>query len=357
MRGVIKYTMFLVMCIAEFDTTNILTKDARWCFCQIWFTAKHKNIKMIHFFVSVRFQNAHESWMFLNTKIDCITIPHLSNDGSLLNISVGTVAGASTIPINDCFDCKCLSTSSAVIWPSVIVSVFMTDVALDAALFAFFCVCFLRFDGLAFLFCELFDALFFLLQQKFNQYFWACCCNAIKLMNDEDAYFLTFSVRLPSSSDDSVSSSLSDSELSGFSYWSKRSSKNERSRVTFNRRRWLDRRASWKNSFSYWANQKWILLNDLFEIISILFENLRKVKILISFLGRCIAICSQHGALIERPECLGFHLNHQQHSVHYPHRDHCFELRFDLPSFCNTNRPTFCHFDLIFKSNVHKKSN
>lgn len=41
---------------------------------------------------------------------------HLSSDGSLLNISLGTVAGAAgTRPIIVCFDCKCRSTSSAVI--------------------------------------------------------------------------------------------------------------------------------------------------------------------------------------------------------------------------------------------------
>lgn len=73
---------------------------------------------------------------------------------------------------------------------------------------------------------------------------------SIQFWSSQSTYFRTFSVRLPSSSDDSVSSSLSDSELSGFSYCSSRSSKNDRSRVTFNKRRWLDRSASWKNSFS-----------------------------------------------------------------------------------------------------------
>lgn len=180
------------------------------------------------------------------------TIPHLSNDGSLLNISVGTVAGASNIPISDCLDCKCRSTSSAVIWPSVIVSVFMMAGAGGATLFDFFCVCFRRFGGLAFLFCVAFVELFFRLYLMKN--------NTCELIQNEPnrfsisqidiTYFRTFSVRLPSSSDDSVSSSLSDSELYGFSYCNKRSSKNERSLVTFNRRRWLDRSASWKNSFS-----------------------------------------------------------------------------------------------------------
>lgn len=86
---------------------------------------------------------------------------HLSNDGSLLNISVGTVAGASTIPISDCFDCKCLSTSSAVIWPSVMVSVFMTAGGCTVELFVFFCVCFLRFGAVTFLFGPEFVTLFF----------------------------------------------------------------------------------------------------------------------------------------------------------------------------------------------------
>lgn len=72
------------------------------------------------------------------------------------------------MPMSDCFDCKCLSTSSAVIWPSVIVSVLMTAAALDAALFAaaFFCVCFRRFGGLEFLFCVELDALFFRLLER-----------------------------------------------------------------------------------------------------------------------------------------------------------------------------------------------
>lgn len=95
-----------------------------------------------------------------------IAILHLSNDGSLLNISVGTVAGASNMPISDCFDCKCRSTSSAVMWPSVMVSVLMVSVfrmagADGAVWFNFFCVCFRRFGGFAFLFCVAFVALFF----------------------------------------------------------------------------------------------------------------------------------------------------------------------------------------------------
>lgn len=97
------------------------------------------------------------------------TLPHLSKDGSLLNISVGTVVGASNMPISDCLDCKCRSTSSAVMWPSVIVSVLIVSVFMMAGvggmvLFAFFCVCFRRFGGLAFLFWVEFVALFFRLE-------------------------------------------------------------------------------------------------------------------------------------------------------------------------------------------------
>lgn len=66
-------------------------------------------------------------------------------------------------------------------------------------------------------------------------------------------HFLVFPTRT-SSSDDSVSS-LSDEECSGFSYCNKRSNRNERSLVTFSKRRWLERRASWKNSFSFHHQQ------------------------------------------------------------------------------------------------------
>lgn len=82
-------------------------------------------------------------------------IPHLSNDGSLLNISFGTVAGASgTKPIRDCRDCKCRSTSSAVIWPSENALLFLF--AAPCALAAFFVDCFFRFGGFAPLPCDVF---------------------------------------------------------------------------------------------------------------------------------------------------------------------------------------------------------
>lgn len=46
-------------------------------------------------------------------------INYLSREGSLLNISVGTVGGArSGIKSKKLWDCKCLSTSSGVMWPS-----------------------------------------------------------------------------------------------------------------------------------------------------------------------------------------------------------------------------------------------
>lgn len=55
---------------------------------------------------------------------------------------------------------------------------------------------------------------------------------------------------LTSSSDESSVSSLSDDVISGFSYFSSRSSRKDLSRVTFRCLRWLDLSASWKNSFS-----------------------------------------------------------------------------------------------------------
>lgn len=79
---------------------------------------------------------------------------HLSNDGSLLNISFGTVAGASgTSPISDCRDCKCLSTSSAVMCPSEN-ALFLFAAA--CAFAAFFVVCFFLFGGLIPLPCDAF---------------------------------------------------------------------------------------------------------------------------------------------------------------------------------------------------------
>lgn len=145
---------------------------------------------------------------------------YLSSDGSLLNISFGTVAGASgTRPMRDCLDCKWRSTSSAVMCPS-----FDLFVCVMLLLFTpFFAAVFFRLVGTAPLPCDALPASAF--------------------------RFFAVSIRF-SSSDDSVSS-LSDDEFSGFSYWSKRSNRNERSRVTLSSRRWLDRSASWKNSFSY----------------------------------------------------------------------------------------------------------
>lgn len=148
--------LLLIVSIAQLNAANIISDVAWRCFSQIWLTATTTKNK--------RISGCVLEDNFNYTKISHSMPTHLSNDGSLLNISVGTVAGASgTIPMSDCFDCKCLSTSSAVIWPSVIVSVLMTFGGRPTG---FFCVCFLRFGGFAFLFWAAFDALFFRLEHN-----------------------------------------------------------------------------------------------------------------------------------------------------------------------------------------------
>lgn len=161
---------------------------------------------------------------------------HLSSDGSLLNISVGTVGGAlsGTISINDWRDCKCRSTSSAVMCPSEIIIGIFAFIACAVRAFFDAAVVFFLFGGFKFL----------------------------PLLIVAFSTFFRFGPSLrESSSEDSVSS-LSDDVMSGFSYCSRRSMRNDRSRVTFSKRRWLDRRASWKNSFS-WQNETGILVNNL----------------------------------------------------------------------------------------------
>lgn len=157
-------------------------------------------------------------------------ISHLSNDGSLLNISFGTVAGASgTKPMSDCRDCKCRSTSSAVMCPSEN-ALFLFAAA--CAFAAFFVNCFFRFGGFAPLPCEEFIASPFRLNSVYMKAVFSTHQSPWLIRG---TYFFVFSVRT-SSSDDSVSS-LSDDEFSGFSYCSNRSNRNERSLVTFNSRR------------------------------------------------------------------------------------------------------------------------
>lgn len=57
-----------------------------------------------------------------------------------------------------------------------------------------------------------------------------------------------------SSSDESVSSLLSDDDMSGFSYCSSRSSRKLLSLATFRKLCWLVRRVSARNSFSWKDN-------------------------------------------------------------------------------------------------------
>lgn len=69
-------------------------------------------------------ENAIKFWLNfqMKKKMQTKKITNLSRDGSLLNISVGTVGGAfwGTSSRYDWRDSKCLSTSSGVMWPSEI---------------------------------------------------------------------------------------------------------------------------------------------------------------------------------------------------------------------------------------------
>lgn len=166
---------------------------------------------------------------------------YLSRDGSLLNISFGTVSVASVTMSwqNDCRDCKWRSTSSAVIKAST--AALFIEVG-SVAVAAFFCDVFLRFGGFALLLCDAFIVSAFRLRKQTYLLYKAHIYVDL-------TYFLTFSTRPLSSSEDSVAS-LSDDDTSGFSYSNKRSNKYDRSRITFKRRLWLERNASWKYSFS-----------------------------------------------------------------------------------------------------------
>lgn len=99
--------------------------------------------------------------------------------------------------------------------------------------------------------------------------------------NGVKCYFFCSLVRL--SSEDSSVSSVSVELFSGCSYCSKRSRRKARSLETFNRRLWLERRASWKNSFSYisWKNKShgWV---SMFCTSEQNVENLRKLETLVS---------------------------------------------------------------------------
>jgi len=83
-----------------------------------------------------------------------------------------------------------------------------------------------------------------------NQVIKNSCSHAVQVEVTSDPNLFAVSGRLVSpSSDDSVSS-LSLDDTSTFSYCNSRSNRKLRSRLALSRRRCVDRRASWKHSFS-----------------------------------------------------------------------------------------------------------
>lgn len=153
-------------------------------------------------------------------------------------------------------------------------------------------------------------------------------------------------MRLPSSSDDSVSSWLSESEFSGFSYCNNRSKRNDRSRVTLSKRRWLERKASWKYSFSWKSKYVYVESIQSNLVYAMAYNHLRKGEISVSFSMLNIAFYNQLEASFVLLEGLDCRPNRLPHLVHYLRRDHYFGRNFDLPLTYSTNRTAFS-FHLI----------
>lgn len=151
----------------------------------------------------------------------------LSRDGSLLNISCGTVGGALSVR-SSIIGCgrfwRCLSTSSRVIWP-------LSCGGCWTIVWIGFCTGSGLFWPRTFFFLPRVDPV-------------------LCVVPDVPASLIFFRLISFSSSEDSVSS-VSLPVPSGFSYCKRRSRRNVLSFVTLSSFRWLVCKDSWKNSFSW----------------------------------------------------------------------------------------------------------
>lgn len=175
------------------------------------------------------------------------SVGSLSKEGSLLNISAGTVAGARSgiKSMTERLD-NCRSTSAWVCWFTPTTSNWLK---------LGFCTC--SMDSLLGVGCK-----FFFLRPLVEPVaepltlcsslrLWKCyrcLILGMSLINKKKTYF--FISLVASSSEDSSVSSLSEEVFSGFSYCNKRSKRKARSLETLSKRLWFDLKASWKNSFS-----------------------------------------------------------------------------------------------------------
>ena len=131
------YWYFVFVCFFFFTRASYRRWDSPRPCCSVMFRA-HRPRSIRWNFWTINLVSSKISWIL---NINEIFWSYLSSDGSLLNISVGTVGGAfsGTSSRYVCRDSKCRSTSSGVMWPSDI-----NDI--DTMLFA---VC--TWDGIFFL--------------------------------------------------------------------------------------------------------------------------------------------------------------------------------------------------------------